>query len=83
MNVDFRRGQMISVSQKQNDGKRERVVSFAGKVVKSRGDGVNKMITVRQTIEGIDVDRIFSPFAPHIVNVEEVGETRRKKSSCK
>jgi ribosomal protein L19 len=34
------------------------------------------MLTVRQTIEGVDVDRIFSPFAPHIVKVEEVIEKK-------
>lgn len=76
MDKTFRRGVTVKVSQKQSDGKRERVVTFTGKVIKSRGIGQNKMVTVRQNIEGVDVDRIFSPFAPHIVKVEEVVDTK-------
>ena len=81
MNVNFRRGQIVKVSQKQSDGKRERVVSFTGKVMKSRGEGQNKMLTVRQNLEGVEVDRIFSPFAPHIVSVEEVIDKRHRAST--
>ena len=77
----FRRGQLVKVSQKQSEGKRERVVSFTGKVMKSRGEGPNKMLTVRQQIEGIDVDRIFALNAPHIVKIEEVAEKRTHKAA--
>lgn len=72
MDQKIKRGLLVKVSQKQSDGKRERVVSFTGKVIKARGAGSNQMLTVRQNLEGIDVDRIFSPLAPHIVSVEIV-----------
>ncbi len=69
-NIDVRRKNVVKVSQKIKEGKRERVISFTGEVIKSRGIGDNKMITIRQNIDGVDVDRIMPIMHPSLVKVE-------------
>lgn len=66
---NIREGQVIKVVQKVSDAGRTRNVPFTGVVKKVRGAGVNKSITVRQTLEGVEVDRIFSVEAPTIVEI--------------
>lgn len=78
-NKDIRRKNVVKVSQKVNDGKRERVISFTGEVIKSRGIKDNKMITVRQSIDGVEVDRILPVIHPSIVNIEVLQKTAKKK----
>lgn len=80
--LDLRAGMAVKVFQKFVEGKKERIVAFQGKIVKSRGAGDNKMVTVRQFIDGVDVDRIFPLNAPSIVKLENI-EIKKKKSRKK
>jgi len=77
--TNIKRKNIVKVSQKMNEGKRERVISFTGEVVKSRGVGSSKMVTVRQNIDGVDVDRILPVMHPSIVNIELIQEKAKKK----
>ncbi len=81
-NLAIREGQTIKVTQKITEGKRERNVPFQGRVMKVRGIGVNKTVTVRQTLEGIEVDRIF-PLASPTLTVQVVELKQVKKFSKK
>lgn len=76
--LDLRRGKAVKVYQKVVEGKRERIIAFQGKVVKSRGQDVGKMVTVRQYVDGVDVDRIFPINAPAIVKLENIEEKKKK-----
>jgi large subunit ribosomal protein L19 len=78
-NIDVRRKNVVKVSQKIKEGKRERVISFTGEVIKSRGIGDNKMITVRQNIDGVDVDRIMPIVHPSLVGVEVLQKKAKRK----
>ncbi len=80
--LDLRAGMAVKVFQKFVEGKKERIVAFQGKIVKSRGAGPDKMVTVRQFIDGVDVDRIFPLNAPGIVKLENI-EIKKKKSRKK
>lgn len=80
--LDLRRGMAVKVYQKFVEGKKERVVAFQGKIVKSRGAGEDRMVTVRQFIDGVDVDRIFPLNAPGIIKLENI-EIKKKKSRKK
>lgn len=80
--VEFKRGNYVKVFQKIHDGKRERVISFEGKIIKSRGSEENKMLTVRQYVDGVDVDRLFPLNAPSIVKVEKI-ELKKKAKKAK
>jgi ribosomal protein L19 len=50
--------------------------------MKSRGAGNTKMVTVRQFVDGVDVDRIFPLNAPAIVKLENI-DIKKKKSRKK
>jgi len=76
--LDLRRKNAVKVYQKLVEGKKERIISFQGKIMKSRGAGDTKMITVRQFVDGVDVDRIFPLNAPSIVKVEYIEEKKKK-----
>ena len=80
--LDLRAGMAVKVYQKFVEGKKERIVAFQGKIVKSRGKGDDKMVTVRQFIDGVDVDRIFPLPAPAIIKLENI-EIKKKKSRKK
>jgi len=77
--VDVRRKNVVKVAQRIKEGKRERVVTFLGEVIKSRGEGKNKMITVRQNIDGVDVDRILPLVHPSVVKVEVLEKKTKAK----
>lgn len=68
--ADFKTGDLVKVSQKMVEGKRERIVSFQGIVTKMKGAGDNKMFTVRQFIESIGVDRIVPLNLPSITSIQ-------------
>lgn len=74
--MNFKRGKNVKVFQKITEGKRERVISFEGKIIKSRGSNNSRMITVRQYIDGVDVDRIFPLNAPAIIKVEAIEDKK-------
>ncbi len=76
--LDLRRGNAVKVFQKFVEGKKERIIAFQGKILKSRGAGDDKMVTVRQFVDGVDVDRIFPLNAPSIVKLENI-EIKKKK----
>lgn len=80
--LDLRRGMAVKVYQKFVEGKKERIVAFQGKIMKSRGAGDTKMVTVRQFVDGVDVDRIFPLNAPAIVKLENI-DIKKKKSRKK
>ncbi|HVT01272.1 MAG TPA: 50S ribosomal protein L19 [Patescibacteria group bacterium] len=79
----LREGQTVRVFQKIVDGKRERNVPFVGKLMKVRGTGVNKTITVKQMLEGVEVEKIFPVVSPTITKIEIVVVTEKKKGSKK
>src|SRR3990167_10379391 len=72
----LREGQKIRVFQRLTEGKRERNVPFAGKLLKVRGIGTNQTITVRQNLEGVDVDKIFPTALPTITKIEVLEQVR-------
>ena len=72
----LREGQLIRVIQKISEGKRERNVPFIGKLTKVHGVGVNQMITVRQNLEGVYVDKIYPTALPTITKIEIVEQVK-------
>lgn len=80
--LDLRRGNAVKVFQKLVEGKKERIIAFQGKIMKSKGAGDNKMVTVRQFIDGVDVDRLFPLNSPSIVKLENI-DIKKKKTRKK
>lgn len=77
----IKKGDNVKISQRVVEGKKERTVPFTGRVLNVKGSGMNRMFTVRQTIESIDVDRIFPVESPTISKIEKVEEKSAKRVS--
>lgn len=76
--VKFIVGDTIRIGQRIQEGKKERVAYFKGKVVKIKGSGENTMFTVRQVLEGIEVDRIYPMHLPTIEKIEILEKPKKK-----
>lgn len=74
-------GDTISVSLRIREGDKERIQSFQGVVVQSRGSNMGKTITVRKVSGGVYVERVFPYYSPLISEIKTVrrGKTRRSK----
>jgi large subunit ribosomal protein L19 len=72
-------GDTVRVSVKVVEGSRERIQVFEGTVMRMRGGGLNRSITVRRIASGVGVERTFMVHAPRIDKIEVVrhGVARR------
>jgi ribosomal protein L19 len=77
MDSQIRVGDIIQVSQKVQEAKRERVIAFKGKLIKSRGKDENRMITVRNFIDGVYVDRIYPVNLPTITEIKLIEKPKK------
>src|SRR5215203_4793431 len=78
---DFRVGDTIEVHQKLLDGAKERVQVFEGAVIARQNAGLRETMTVRRTVQGEGVERIFPVHSPRIAKivVKKAGKVRRAK----
>ncbi len=74
-------GDTVRVSVKVTEGSRERVQVFEGTVMRMRGGGITRSITVRALRSGVGVERTFKVNSPRIEKIQVVrhGVTRRKQ----
>jgi large subunit ribosomal protein L19 len=72
-------GDTVRVYVKVVEGNRERIQVFEGTVMRMRGGGLNRSITVRRIASGVGVERTFMVHAPRIDRIEVVrhGKARR------
>ncbi len=72
-------GDTVRVAAKVVEGNRERIQVFEGIVMRLRGGGINRSITVRRIASGVGVERTFKVHSPRIDRIEVVrhGQVRR------
>ena len=72
-------GDTVRVSAKVVEGNRERIQVFEGTVMRLRGGGITRSITVRALRSGVGVERTFKINSPRIDKIEVVrhGVARR------
>jgi large subunit ribosomal protein L19 len=72
-------GDTVRVSAKVVEGNRERIQVFEGTVMRLRGGGITRSITVRSLRSGVGVERTFKINSPRIDKIEVVrhGVARR------
>ena len=72
-------GDTVRVSAKVVEGSRERIQVFEGTVMRLRGGGITRSITVRALRSGVGVERTFKVNSPRIDKIEVVrhGVARR------
>src|SRR5215212_9402600 len=59
-------GDTVKVSAKVVEGNRERIQVFEGVVMRLRGGGITRSITVRRIASGVGVERTFKIHSPRI-----------------
>lgn len=74
-------GDTVKVFVRIIEGNKERTQAFEGVIIKMRGRGSNKTITVRKVFQGIGVERVFLINAPRIEKIKVLrrGDVRRSK----
>ena len=72
-------GDTVRVHLRVVEGNRERVQVFEGTVMRLRGGGITRSITVRSIRSGVGVERTFKVNSPRIDRIEVVrhGQARR------
>jgi large subunit ribosomal protein L19 len=72
-------GDTVRVSAKVVEGTRERIQVFEGILMRLRGGGIARSITVRRIASGVGVERTFKVNSPRIEKIEVVrhGQVRR------
>ena len=72
-------GDTVKVSAKVVEGGKERVQVFEGTIMRLRGGGITRSITVRKIASGVGVERTFMVNSPRIEKIEVVrhGRVRR------
>ena len=63
-------GDIIKLGLKIEEGEKNRIQNYSGIVISKKNTGLNKMITVRKTMQGIGVERCFLINSPKITNIE-------------
>ena len=72
-------GDTVRVAARVVEGNRERIQVFEGTVMRLRGGGITRSITVRRIASGVGVERTFKIHSPRIDKIEVVrhGQVRR------
>jgi large subunit ribosomal protein L19 len=72
-------GDTVRVHARVREGNRERTQVFEGTVMRLRGAGINRSITVRSIRSGVGVERTFKINSPRLERIEVVrhGVARR------
>jgi large subunit ribosomal protein L19 len=72
-------GDTVRVSARVVEGNRERIQVFEGTIMRLRGGGITRSITVRRIASGVGVERTFKVNSPRIDKIEVVrhGQARR------
>lgn len=74
-------GDTLKVHYQFKEGEKTKEQAFQGTLIKIRGHGVNKMVTVRKvTKDRIGVERIFPTLSPFIKKVDVVKSARVRRS---
>ena len=63
-------GDTVKVSARVREGNRERIQVFEGTVMRLRGGGISRSITVRSIRSGVGVERTFKVHSPRIEKIE-------------
>lgn len=74
-------GDTVKVFVRIIEGNKERTQAFEGTIIKKRGSGVGKTITVRKIFQGVGVERVFPVYSPRIekITIIRYGDVKRAK----
>jgi large subunit ribosomal protein L19 len=73
-------GDTVKVSARVVEGGKERIQVFEGTVMRLRGGGIARSITVRKIASGVGVERTFMVNSPRIEKIEVVRHGRARRA---
>lgn len=78
---DVQPGDSVKVRIKITEGNKERLQAYEGVVIKVRGSGIGKSMTVRRVFQGVGVERVFLLHSPKVETIQILrkGDVRRAK----
>ena len=74
-------GDNVKIGVKIIEGNKERVQFYEGTIIARKNSSINTTITVRKTLQGIGVERIFLIHSPKVdsINILRSSKIRRSK----
>ncbi len=78
---DLKIGDTVKVAVKIVEGGKERIQAYEGVVIRLKGAGISKTVTVRKVFRGVGVERVFPVNSPMLdsIKVLKSGIVRRAK----
>lgn len=78
---DLNPGDTVRVSVRIVEGNKERTQAYEGTIIKKKGSGIGKTITVRKIFQGVGVERVFPVYSPRVEKITVVrhGDVNRAK----
>ena len=73
-------GDTVKVSARVVEGGKERIQVFEGTVMKLKGGGIARSITVRKIASGVGVERTFMVNSPRVEKIEVVRHSRVRRA---
>ena len=78
--ADIHIGDTVKVHMRIVEGEKERIQVIEGVVIKMRGSGAGKTLTVRKISFGIGVERIFPFHSPRVEKIEIVKRAKVRRA---
>ena len=78
--TDVHIGDTVKVHMRIVEGEKERIQMIEGVVIKMRGGGARKTLTVRKISFGIGVERIFPFHSPRVEKIEVVKRSKIRQA---
>ena len=76
----LRIGDNVKVGVKIIEGNKERVQSYEGTIIAKKNSSINTTITVRKTLQGIGIERIFLIHSPKIDSIQVLRSSKVRRS---
>lgn len=76
----IRIGDNVKIGVKIIEGNRERIQFYEGIIIAKKNSSVNTTITVRKTLQGIGIERIFLLHSPKISSIEVLRSSKVRRS---
>ena len=67
---DIRVGDLVRIGVSIQEGNKQRIQPFEGTVIAKHQSGANSTVTVRKSLQGIGVERVFPLYAPCVATVQ-------------
>ena len=73
-------GDNVKIGVKIIEGNKERVQSYEGTIIAIKNSSINTTITVRKTLQGIGIERIFLIHSPKIDSIQVLRSSKVRRS---